>query len=62
MTKADATKFIVPANKKKKTGSRSAKLKSSKWYQDATRSVGIVKDRSLESRNDVSQKRGRNLP
>ena len=61
MTGADAAKSTVSASKKKKTGSRAAKLKSSKWYQDAARSVGIVKDRSLESRDDVLEKRGRNF-
>jgi hypothetical protein len=62
MTKADAAKATVPANKKKKPGSRAAKLKSSKWYEEAARSVGIAKDRSLESRDDVMKKRGRDSP
>jgi len=60
MTKADAAKSRVPASKTKKPGSRAAKLKSSKWYQDAARLVGIVKDRSLENRDDVLEERGRN--
>ena len=34
---------------RKKPTTRSAKLKSSKWYQGAARSIGITKERSLEA-------------
>jgi hypothetical protein len=47
-----ATKSEEPASKKKKTVARTAKLKSSKWYQGAAQSIGITKERSLESRDD----------
>lgn len=52
VTNMGAAKFKVPASKKKKAV-RTAKLKSSKWYQSAVRSIGIVKARSPESRDDV---------
>jgi len=48
VTKVGAAKSTVPANKKKKTASRTAKLKSSQWYQGAVRSIGIAKVRPLE--------------
>ncbi len=53
LTKAGAAKSKVPASKKKKTGGRSAKLKSSNWYQGAFQSVGITKERLLERRDGV---------
>ena len=53
VTKAGTTKPTVSANKKKKTGGRTAKLKSSKWYEGAARSIGITKERSLESRDET---------
>jgi len=37
------------ASTKKKTGGRSAKLKSSKWYQDAAGSMGINKRKKSHS-------------
>ena len=40
-----AMKSKVAASKKKKT--MTAKLKSSKWYQGAARSIGITKERPL---------------
>ena len=42
-TSTSATKSKVPRIKKKKTLGRSAKLKSSKWYQGAARAIGITK-------------------
>ena len=42
-----ATKSKVAASKKKKTAGKTAKLKSSKWYQGAARSIGITKERPL---------------
>jgi hypothetical protein len=53
VTRAGVTKSTVPVSKKKKTASRTAEFKSSKWYQGAARLIGITKERSLESRNDV---------
>ena len=47
-----ATKSEEPGSKKKKTVVRTAKLKSSNWYQGAARSIGITKERSLASRDD----------
>jgi hypothetical protein len=52
VTDVGAEKFKVPASKKKKTV-KTAKLKSSKWYQSAVRSIGIVKAKASESRDDV---------
>jgi hypothetical protein len=52
VTKAGTTKSTVSANKKK-TGGRAAKLKLSKWYQGAARSIGITKERSPESRDET---------
>jgi hypothetical protein len=37
----------------RKTSGTSAKLKSSKWYQGAARSIGITKETSLESGDDI---------
>ena len=45
-------KSKLPGDRKKKTARRSAKLKSSKWYQGAARSIGITKQRSLENGDD----------
>ena len=44
VTKTGATKSKVSADKKKKGGGRTAKLKSSTWYQGAARSIGINKE------------------
>ena len=52
VTDVGAAKFNVPTRKKKKTV-RTAKLKASKWYQSAVESIGIVKSRSPDSRDDV---------
>jgi len=46
MTEAAVTKPEVPASKKKKAADRTVKLKSSKWYQSAVRSIGITKENS----------------
>jgi hypothetical protein len=43
------TKSKEPASKKKKTVARAAKLKSSKWYQGAARSIGITKESARKS-------------
>jgi hypothetical protein len=48
LTKVDATKSKVSTSKKKRTAGKTAKLKSSNWYQGAARSIGITKERSLE--------------
>jgi hypothetical protein len=53
MTDAAIAKPVVLASKKKKTAGRTAKLKSSKWYQSAVRSIGITKERLVESRDRV---------
>ena len=53
VTKAAVTKREVPASKKKKTAGRTVKLKSSKWYQSAVRSIGITKESLVESRDGV---------
>jgi hypothetical protein len=42
-----AMKSKVAASKKKKTMRKTAKLKSSKWYQGAARSIGITKERPV---------------
>jgi hypothetical protein len=52
VTDVGAEKFKVPTSKKKKTV-KTAKLISSKWYQSAVRSIGIVKAKSPEIRDDV---------
>ena len=46
--KVGAAKSKVPTSKKKRTAGRTAKLKSSNWYRDAARSIGITKERLLE--------------
>ena len=38
---------------KKKMAVRTAKLKSSSWYEGATRSIAINKGKPRENRNDV---------
>jgi hypothetical protein len=53
VTTSVVTESKVPTSKKKKTAGRTAKLKSNKWYQDAVRSIGIKKNRLLESRDGV---------
>jgi predicted nucleic acid-binding Zn ribbon protein len=54
VTEAAVTKTEVPASKKKKkTAGRTVKLKSSKWYQNAARSIGITKESLVESRDGV---------
>jgi hypothetical protein len=45
---ATTTKSEKSANKKEKGVGRTAKLKSSNWYQGAARSIGIKKKKSLE--------------
>jgi hypothetical protein len=45
-------KSKVAGSRKKKTAGRTAKLKSTKWYHSAARSIGITTGRSLESRDD----------
>jgi hypothetical protein len=53
MTEAAVAKPVVPASKKKKTAGKTATLKSSEWYQSAVRSIGITKERLVESRDGV---------
>jgi predicted nucleic acid-binding Zn ribbon protein len=53
VTEAAVTKPEVPASKKKKIAGRTVKLKSSKWYQSAVRSIGITKESLVESRDGV---------
>ena len=48
-SKAHVPKFNMSV-KKKKTKGRMAKLKTSRWYEGAARSVGINKGRSPEKR------------
>ena len=50
VTDAAVSKPEVPASKKKKTADRTAKLKSSTWYQSGVRLIGIAKERDVESR------------
>jgi hypothetical protein len=57
VTDAAVTKPEVPASKKKKTADGTVKLKSSKWYQSAVRSIGITKERYVESRDGVFNNR-----
>ena len=52
---ATTTKSEKSANKKKKTVGRTAKLKSSNWYQGAARSIGIKKRNRSKSRDDLSE-------
>jgi hypothetical protein len=47
LIKVVATKSKVSTSKKKRTAGRTAKLKSSNWYQRAARSIAITKERSL---------------
>jgi hypothetical protein len=47
----DAVMTSVPAAKKKAAG-RSVKLKSSKWYQGAVRSIGITSERVFKQMSD----------
>jgi len=55
MSKNNVTDAAItkPASKKKKTADRTVKLKSSKWYQSAVQSIGITKERFVESRDGV---------
>jgi hypothetical protein len=53
VTDAAVTKPEVPASKKKKTADRTVKLKSSKWYQSAVQSIGISKEKFVESRDGI---------
>jgi hypothetical protein len=53
VTDAAVTKPEVSATKKKKTADRTAKLKSSEWYQRGARSIGITKERDVESRAGI---------
>jgi hypothetical protein len=47
MIEAAVAKPVVPASKKKKTAGKTAKLKSSAWYQSAVRSIGITKETKI---------------
>ncbi len=58
VTTSVVTESKVPTNKKKRTAGRTAKLKSRKWYKDAVRSIGITKNRLLESHDVQGQTRG----
>jgi hypothetical protein len=57
LTPGAPTKLEAPASKKKETTARTAKLRSSKWYQDAAQSIGIAKERSREDGDDISRHR-----
>jgi hypothetical protein len=57
VTDAAVTKPEVPASKKKKTADRTIKLKSSNWYQSGVRSIGIAKERDVESRVGIFNNR-----
>jgi hypothetical protein len=63
LTEAGATESNSQASKKKKTAAKAAKLKSSAWYRDAVRSIGINRDEvvnraatSTGFRNDKAQR------
>jgi hypothetical protein len=45
--KALPAKLIVTASGTKKSTAKAAKLKSTKWYQHAARSIGIAKSKAL---------------
>ena len=49
------TKFKESANEEKKAVGRTAKLKSSKWYQRAARSIGITKKDPVGPKSSQSQ-------
>jgi hypothetical protein len=53
VTDAAVTKPEVPTSKKKKTADRTARLKSSNWYQSAVQSIGISKEKFVESRDGI---------
>lgn len=55
---AVVTKSSVPVTKKKTTG-RSVKLKSSKWYQGAVRSIGITSGHVLEQISHRPRRKGK---
>jgi hypothetical protein len=50
------TKFKESANEEKKAVGRTAKLKSSKWYQRAARSIGITKKDPVGPKSSQSQR------
>jgi hypothetical protein len=52
-----ATKPEATASKKKETTGRTAKLKSSKWYQHAAQSIGIAKETSHDDGDDFFRHR-----
>ena len=56
LTEAGATGSNVQASKKKKTAAKTAKLKSTAWYQDAVRSIGIATAASTRSRDDKARR------
>jgi hypothetical protein len=51
LTEAGAAGSNLQASKKKKTAAKTAKLKSSAWYQGAVRSIGITTERLFENRH-----------
>jgi len=51
-TEAGVTEPKAQASKKRRTASKTAKLKSSAWYQGAVRSIGITKERLFENRDE----------
>ncbi len=48
LTEAGATGSNAQASKKKKTAAKTAKLKSSAWYQGAVLSIGITRKSRVE--------------
>src|SRR5580700_4460410 len=53
LTEAGATGSNAQASKKKKTAAKTAKLKSSAWYQGAVRSIGITRERLSENCDEL---------
>jgi hypothetical protein len=53
LTETGATESNSQASKKKKTAAKTAKLKSSAWYQGAVRSIGITRERFFENRDEL---------
>jgi hypothetical protein len=51
-SKAPASKLKMSATEKKKTAGRTAKLKSSSWYEGAARSLGISKGKLREKTDE----------
>ena len=56
LTEAGATGSNAQASKKK-TAAKTAKLKSSAWYQGAVLSIGITRERLFENRDELENQK-----